>query len=67
MGALIRLLETSNWSLRGTTVSLTSFPKKTETLSHTVSCGHSKGTKAHSNDLAGLVYLAVHQDNVLKK
>lgn len=32
MGALIRLLETSNWSLCGTTVSLTktSFPKKKE-------------------------------------
>lgn len=57
MGALIRRLETSNWSLRGTTVSLTSFPMKTETLSHTASCGHSKGTKAHSTDLAILVHL----------
>lgn len=34
MGALIRQLETSNWSLRGTTVSLTktSYPKKTEKI-----------------------------------
>lgn len=62
MGALIRLLETSNWSLRGTTVSLTktSFPKKTETLSLITSCGHSKGTKAHSIDLVSLLHLAVH-------
>ena len=45
MGALIRLLETSNWSLRGTTVSLTetSFPKKEKILSDIISCGHSKG------------------------
>lgn len=43
MGALIRLLETSNWSLRGTTASLTKtfFPKEKETLSHIISFGHS--------------------------
>lgn len=46
-GTLIRLLETSNWSLRGTTLSLTetSFPKKKKIFSHIISCGHSKALK----------------------
>lgn len=60
MGALIRLLEPSNWSLRGTTVGLTSFPKKTETLSHIISRGQSKEAKAHSADLDSLLHLALH-------
>lgn len=57
MGALIRLLESTNWSLRGATVSLTktSFPQKTETLR----CGHSKGTHAHSIDLVSLLYFTL--------
>lgn len=48
-GTLIRLLETSNWSLRGTTLSLTetSFPKKKKIFSHIISCGHSKRELKH--------------------
>lgn len=49
MGELIKLLESSNWSLCGASVSLTKtyFPEEI----HAISRGHSKITEAHLSDL----------------
>lgn len=61
MGALIKLLESSNWSVCGANTSLTKTPfqQNIQTLRIVISQGHSKRNGTHSTDLVRLLYGAV--------
>lgn len=60
--SLIRLLEMSNWCVRGATVSWA----ERRTPSCRISCGHSQGAKAHSADRLSQLHLAEHYESTLE-